>query len=71
MQTGEFCRLPKTPKSRSGVCLQSQLLIPAPRSVAKHYFDEQINTPSEFAEDGSMYSAYSVGSQWDPEPDEL
>ncbi|OWZ77611.1 cytoplasmic protein [Cryptococcus neoformans Tu401-1] len=58
MQTGEFCRLPKTPKT--------------PRSVAKHYFDEQINTPSEYAEDGSMYSAYSMHSEYDePEPDEL
>ena len=57
MQTGEFCRLPKTPRT--------------PRSVAKHYFDEHINTPSEMAEDGSLYSAYSIGSQWDPEPDEL
>jgi len=57
MQTGEFCRLPKTPRT--------------PRSVAKHYFDEHINTPSEYAEDGSLYSAYSVGSQWEPEPDEL
>jgi hypothetical protein len=36
----------------------------APRSVAKHYFDEHINTPSEYAEDGSLYSAYSAGSQW-------
>ena len=44
-------------------------LIPliAPRSVARHYFDEQINTPSEHAEDGSLYSAYSMQSlttQW-------
>ncbi|RXK38115.1 cytoplasmic protein [Tremella mesenterica] len=57
MQTGEFCRLPKTPRT--------------PRSVAKHYFDEHINTPSEFAEDGSLYSAYSMHSEWEPEPDEL
>jgi len=71
MQTGEFCRLPKTPKSESPVYSRRQTLIAAPRSVAKHYFDEHINTPSEFAEDGSLYSAYSVGSQWDPEPDEL
>ncbi|WWD18946.1 hypothetical protein CI109_103402 [Kwoniella shandongensis] len=59
MQTGEYCRLPKTPRT--------------PRSVAKHYFDEQINTPSEYnAEDGSLYSAYSTHSDFDnPEPDDL
>lgn len=28
---------------------------PAPRSLAKHYFDEQVQTPSEV--DGSLYSA--------------
>ncbi|KAL7423491.1 hypothetical protein Q5752_001071 [Cryptotrichosporon argae] len=56
-QTGEFCRLPKTPRT--------------PRSVAKHYFDEQINTPSEYG-DGSLYSAYSERSEWDePEPEDL
>ena len=27
----------------------------APRSLAKHYFDEQVQTPSEV--DGSLYSA--------------
>ncbi|KAL1408700.1 hypothetical protein Q8F55_005513 [Vanrija albida] len=54
---GEWCRLPKTPKT--------------PRSVAKHYFDEAI-TPSE-AGDGSLYSAYTdVSEAFDePEPDEL
>ncbi|WWC90864.1 uncharacterized protein L201_005801 [Kwoniella dendrophila CBS 6074] len=59
MQTGEYCRLPKTPRT--------------PRSVAKHYFDEHLNTPSEYnAEDGSLYSAYSVHSDFDnPEPDDL
>ncbi|WVQ99883.1 hypothetical protein IAU59_007026 [Kwoniella sp. CBS 9459] len=58
MQTGEYCRLPKTPKT--------------PRSVAKHYFDEHLNTPSEYAEDGSLYSAYSVHSDFDnPEPEDL
>jgi hypothetical protein len=31
--------------------------------VAKHYFDEHINTPSEFG-DGSLYSAYSTQSDW-------
>lgn len=36
---------------------------PAPRSVAKHYFDEHINTPSEVG-DGSLYSAYSTHSDW-------
>ncbi|ODN78976.1 hypothetical protein L202_04489 [Cryptococcus amylolentus CBS 6039] len=58
MQTGEYCRLPKTPKT--------------PRSVAKHYFDEQINTPSEYAgEDGTPFSAFSTRSDYEPEPDEL
>jgi len=57
MQTGEYCRLPKTPRT--------------PRSVAKHYFDEHINTPSEFG-DGSLYSAYSDFSNIEqPEPDDL
>ncbi|ORX38653.1 putative cytoplasm protein [Kockovaella imperatae] len=59
-QVGENARLPKTPRT--------------PRSIARHYFDEQLNTPSEFAEDGSLYSAYStqsVSTQWEPEPDEL
>jgi len=32
--------------------------------VARHYFDEQINTPSEYAEDGSLYSAFSTRSEW-------
>lgn len=38
-------------------------------TVARHYFDDQINTPSV---DGSLYSAYTDASTWDePEPDEL
>ena len=36
----------------------------APRSVARHYFDEHINTPSEFADDGSLMSAVSMRSEW-------
>lgn len=55
--SGESCRLPKTPRT--------------PRSVAKHYFDEHINTPSEYG-DESAYSAYSTYSDREfPEPDEL
>lgn len=55
MQSGESCRLPRTPRT--------------PRSSAKHYFDEHINTPSEFGDEGA-YSAYSTVSEY-PEPDEL
>lgn len=56
MQAGESCRLPKTPRT--------------PRSVAKHYFDEHINTPSEYG-DESSFSAYSAAVSEYPEPDEL
>lgn len=46
-------------------CYHQPAEIAAPRSVAKHYFDEHINTPSEYADDGSMYSSYSAaGSEW-------
>lgn len=69
MQTGEYCRLPKTPRSecrartrfRVLALGQRMLTASAPRSVAKHYFDEHINTPSEFG-DGSLYSAYTAAS---------
>ncbi|GHJ89324.1 hypothetical protein NliqN6_5726 [Naganishia liquefaciens] len=57
-QSGERCRLPKTPKT--------------PRSMARHYFDEVINTPSEWGDEinGPM-SAYSTTMSEYPEPDEL
>jgi len=77
-RTGEFCRLPKTPKSKSRVSLQG--LTAAPRSIQRHYFDEVLNTPytattsaSEWGDDSQPpYSAYTEHSEWDePEPDEL
>ncbi|KAJ9110908.1 hypothetical protein QFC19_001417 [Naganishia cerealis] len=57
-QSGERCRLPKTPRT--------------PRSMARHYFDEVINTPSEWGDEttGPM-SAYSTTMSEYPEPDEL
>ncbi|WVO15911.1 hypothetical protein L204_103576 [Cryptococcus depauperatus] len=59
MQTGEYCRLPKTPKT--------------PRSIAKHYFDEALSayTPSEYGGDGSLFSAYTNHTDYEPEPDDL
>jgi hypothetical protein len=64
MQTGEYCRLPKTPRSEFGASYRngSRTDKTAPRSVAKHYFDEHINTPSEYG-DGSLYSAMSTYSE--------
>jgi hypothetical protein len=67
--SGESCRLPRTPRSELSannearddnlLITPSGSLLPAPRSSAKHYFDEHINTPSEFG-DESAYSAYST-----------
>lgn len=74
-RTGEFCRLPKTPKSTFPFV--PQLTATAPRSIQRHYFDEVLNTPytataSEFGDDSAPYSAYTEQSEWDePEPDEL
>ncbi|CAL1707039.1 unnamed protein product [Somion occarium] len=45
LQSGASCRLPRTPKT--------------PRSVAKHYFDENLDSRSEYGGD-SLYSAYSA-----------
>ncbi|KAI5123649.1 hypothetical protein M0805_001682 [Coniferiporia weirii] len=40
MQSGVTCRLPRTPKT--------------PRSLAKHYFDENIDSRSEYGDDSAM-----------------
>ncbi|EIN11579.1 hypothetical protein PUNSTDRAFT_83245 [Punctularia strigosozonata HHB-11173 SS5] len=47
LQSGASCRLPKTPKT--------------PRSLARHYFDENIDSRSEFGDDPqSLFSARSA-----------
>ncbi|KAI0066247.1 hypothetical protein BV25DRAFT_1797668 [Artomyces pyxidatus] len=47
LQSGASCRLPKTPKT--------------PRSLAHHYFDETIDSQSEYGDDvQSLLSAYST-----------
>ncbi|KAF9244864.1 Six-hairpin glycosidase-like protein [Melanogaster broomeanus] len=47
LQSGVSCRLPKTPRT--------------PRSLVNHYFDETIDTQSEYGDDvGSLYSAMSA-----------
>lgn len=57
-QTGISCRLPKTPKT--------------PRSTAKHFFDENIATPSEMGDESvGPYSARSTWSNGDISPDAL
>ncbi|KAF9038280.1 hypothetical protein BDZ89DRAFT_1129641 [Hymenopellis radicata] len=49
LQSGVTCRLPKTPKT--------------PRSLAHHYFDETIDSRSEFGDDAK--SAFSAMSSFD------
>ncbi|ESK97413.1 glycoside hydrolase family 63 protein [Moniliophthora roreri MCA 2997] len=49
LQSGATCRLPKTPRT--------------PRSMAKHYFDETIDSHSEFGEEAK--SPFSTMSAWD------
>ncbi|KAH9949639.1 Six-hairpin glycosidase-like protein [Amylocystis lapponica] len=47
LQSGANCRLPKTPKT--------------PRSLAHHYFDETIDSQSEYGDEThSLFSAYSA-----------
>ncbi|CCM00415.1 uncharacterized protein FIBRA_02445 [Fibroporia radiculosa] len=47
LQSGATCRLPRTPKT--------------PRSLAHHYFDEHIDTQSEYGDEThSLHSAYSA-----------
>ncbi|KAI0321072.1 Six-hairpin glycosidase-like protein [Amylostereum chailletii] len=66
LQSGASCRLPKTPRSLSNylnarfrvltVTFPSPL---APRSLAHHYFDETMDTQSEYDDAQSLLSAYS------------
>ncbi|EGO25801.1 hypothetical protein SERLADRAFT_448724 [Serpula lacrymans var. lacrymans S7.9] len=52
LQSGVSCRLPKTPRT--------------PRGIAHHYFDETIDSQSEYGDDTrSLYSAYSTMSAAD------
>ncbi|KAF7321252.1 Glycoside hydrolase family 63 protein [Mycena kentingensis (nom. inval.)] len=47
LQAGNSCRLPKTPRT--------------PRAVVQHYFDETIDSRSEFGDDSkSAFSAFSI-----------
>lgn len=67
-RTGEYCRLPKTPKSESiakkGVArFLCTDVYAAPRSMARHYFDDNIQTPSEYGPESSLNSAYPE-SEW-------
>ncbi|KAG8745427.1 hypothetical protein FRC10_008138 [Ceratobasidium sp. 414] len=58
MQSGLSCRLPRTPKT--------------PRSVARHYFDEHIDTASEAgAPFSAAYSAMDANTLGDVSPDAL
>ncbi|KAG9120488.1 hypothetical protein FRC07_003987, partial [Ceratobasidium sp. 392] len=58
MQSGLSCRLPRTPKT--------------PRSVARHYFDEHIDTASEAGDAPfSAYSAMDANALGDVSPDAL
>ncbi|EIW83007.1 glycoside hydrolase family 63 protein [Coniophora puteana RWD-64-598 SS2] len=61
LQTGASCRLPRTPKT--------------PRSVVRHYFDETIDSQSEWGDETrSLYSAYStadLNTLGDVSPDAL
>jgi len=58
LQSGVTCRLPKTPRT--------------PRSLVNHYFDETIDSQSEFGDDArSMASAADVNTLGDISPDAL
>lgn len=58
MQSGISCRLPKTPRT--------------PRSHARHYFDEQLETMSEGGDPlATPYTPYSAYSAVSPAPSEL
>ncbi|KAF8606170.1 hypothetical protein BDV93DRAFT_469332, partial [Ceratobasidium sp. AG-I] len=58
MQSGLSCRLPRTPKT--------------PRSMARHYFDEHIDTLSEAGDvPFSAYSAADLNTLGDVSPDAL
>jgi len=49
MQTGINCRLPKTPRT--------------PRSVAQHYFDEYIDSRSEYEDGSTINTPYTIYSE--------
>ncbi|KAF7303608.1 Glycoside hydrolase family 63 protein [Mycena indigotica] len=46
LQSGMSCRLPKTPRT--------------PRAIVRHYFDETIDSRSEFGDDNKSQSAFSM-----------
>lgn len=72
MQSGISCRLPRTPRSMSsGISfVHSSNQVLAPRSHARHYFDEVIDTVSE-AGDKTPYTPFSAYSAASPSPSEL
>ncbi|KAF9527391.1 glycoside hydrolase family 63 protein [Crepidotus variabilis] len=55
LQSGVSCRLPKTPRT--------------PRSILRHYFDETLDSKSEYGDDARSASAFSTASgafdQWE------
>ncbi|PPQ83621.1 hypothetical protein CVT25_006306 [Psilocybe cyanescens] len=51
LQSGVSCRLPKTPRT--------------PRSVLRHYFDDTIDSRSEFGDDAKSVSGFSAVSNFD------
>lgn len=68
IQSGISCRLPRTPRSESifSLSIVCTDLLSAPRSHARNYFDENLETMSEggdpLATPYTAYSAYSVTS---------
>ncbi|KAH7888809.1 Six-hairpin glycosidase-like protein [Phlebopus sp. FC_14] len=78
LQSGVTCRLPKTPRSTSFFLLEWMDVhahLPAPRSLVHHYFDETIDSQSEYGDDArSLYSAMSamdLNTLGDVSPDAL
>lgn len=75
-KTGEYCRLPKTPKTPRSCEFQSRVALTA---VAKHYFDDVQTpgayTPSAYGDEDSSRGPYTpytdVSAANEPEPDEL
>ncbi|KAF8210200.1 Six-hairpin glycosidase-like protein [Mycena galopus ATCC 62051] len=58
LQSGVSCRLPKTPRT--------------PRGIVSHYFDETIDSRSEFGDETkSAFSAYDLNTLGDISPDAL
>ncbi|KAF7298214.1 Glycoside hydrolase family 63 protein [Mycena chlorophos] len=60
VHSGSSCRLPRTPRSMFCLHLSVFLLTrpTAPRAIVQHYFDETIDSRSEFGDD--VKSAFSV-----------